>query len=85
MLKTSDSEREPLPLFSQLVAVRQLGGLSGWKGIAMENEIEDLVRRLVRLEDELERKLEAQRDQFRYRVKRAALSLKIASTANTSC
>lgn len=34
----------------------------------MENEIDDLVRRLVRLEDELERKLEAQRDQFRYRV-----------------
>ncbi|WP_193173214.1 hypothetical protein [Nisaea nitritireducens] len=34
----------------------------------MEDEIDDLVRRLVRLEDELERKLEAQRDQFRYRV-----------------
>ncbi|MEQ8332019.1 hypothetical protein [Nisaea sp.] len=34
----------------------------------MEEEIDDLVRRLVRLEDELERKLEAQRDRFRYRL-----------------
>ena len=32
----------------------------------MEQEIEDMVRRLVRLEDELERKLEAQREQFQY-------------------
>ena len=32
----------------------------------MESEIDDLVRRLVRLEDELERKLEAQRTQFQY-------------------
>lgn len=34
----------------------------------MENEIDDLVRRLVRLEDEIERKLVAQRDQFHYRL-----------------
>jgi len=32
----------------------------------MENEIEDLVRRIGRLEDELERKLEAQQARFRY-------------------
>lgn len=32
----------------------------------MENEIEDLVRRLGRLEDELERKLEARQAEFRY-------------------
>jgi hypothetical protein len=36
----------------------------------MENEIEDLVRRLVRLEDEIEGKLEAQRDRFRYRLEK---------------
>jgi hypothetical protein len=36
----------------------------------MEQEIDDLVRRLVRLEDELERKLEAQRTRFRYRMER---------------
>lgn len=34
----------------------------------MENEIDELVRRLVRLEDEIERKLEAQRAQFHYRI-----------------
>ncbi len=34
----------------------------------MEAEIEELVRRLVRLEDEIERKLEAQRARFRYRL-----------------
>ncbi len=34
----------------------------------MESEIDDLVRRLVSLEDELERKLEAQRSRFRYRI-----------------
>lgn len=34
----------------------------------MESDIEDLVRRLVRLEDELERKLEAQRSEFHYRM-----------------
>ena len=33
----------------------------------VENEIDDLVRRLVRLEDELEQKLEAQREAFQYR------------------
>lgn len=32
----------------------------------IDAEIEDLVRRLVRLEDELERKLEAQRERFQY-------------------
>lgn len=36
----------------------------------MEHEIDDLVRRLVRLEDELERKLETQRTRFRYRIER---------------
>lgn len=34
----------------------------------IENEIDDLVRQLVRLEDELERKLEAQRTKFQYRL-----------------
>jgi hypothetical protein len=34
----------------------------------MDDEIEDLVRRLVRLEDELEEKLGAQRQRFRYRL-----------------
>ena len=34
--------------------------------MAQENEIEDLVRRLVRLEDEIERKLETKRSEFRY-------------------
>ncbi len=34
----------------------------------MENEIDDLVQRLVRLEDELERKWEAQRKQFQYQI-----------------
>jgi len=34
----------------------------------MENEIDDLVRKLVRLEDEIERRIEAQRAQFRYRM-----------------
>ena len=34
----------------------------------METEIEELVRRLVRLEDEIERKLEAQRAAFKYRI-----------------
>lgn len=33
----------------------------------VESEIDDLVRRLVRLEDELEQKLEAQREAFQYR------------------
>lgn len=33
----------------------------------VENEIDDLVRRLVRLEDELEQKLEAQSEAFQYR------------------
>lgn len=33
----------------------------------MQNEIDDLVRRLVRLEDELESKMEAQRSEFQYR------------------
>ncbi len=32
----------------------------------MESEIDDLVKRLARLEDELERKLEVQREAFRY-------------------
>jgi hypothetical protein len=32
--------------------------------ISMENEIDDLVRRLVRLEDELERKFEEQGAEF---------------------
>ncbi len=34
----------------------------------VENEIDDLVRRLVRIEDEIERKLDAQRSRFRYRI-----------------
>ena len=34
----------------------------------MEKEIDDLVRRLVRLEDEIERKFEAERERFRYRL-----------------
>ncbi len=36
----------------------------------MQTEIDDLVRRLVRLEDEIERKLESQRAQFRYRIEK---------------
>ncbi len=36
----------------------------------MESDIEDLVRRLVRLEDELERKLEAQRSELQYRMEK---------------
>ena len=36
----------------------------------MENEIDDLVRRLVSLEDELERKLNAQRAQLQYRLEK---------------
>ncbi len=36
--------------------------------MTMNNEIDDLVRRLVRLEDELESKLEAQRAEFQYRL-----------------
>jgi len=36
----------------------------------VENEIDDLVRRLVLLEDELERKLEAQREKFQYRIEK---------------
>lgn len=36
----------------------------------MDGEIEDLVRRLLSLEDELERKLEAERSRFRYRLER---------------
>lgn len=36
----------------------------------VESEIEDLVGRLVSLEDELERKLEAQRSRFRYRIEK---------------
>ena len=35
---------------------------------SMENEIDDLVRRLVRLEDELERKFEEQGAEFQYRL-----------------
>lgn len=35
----------------------------------IDAEIEDLVRRLVRLEDEIERKLEARREHFQYRLK----------------
>lgn len=35
-----------------------------------EREIDDLVRRLVSLEDELERKLEAQRSRFKYRMEK---------------
>ncbi|WP_193370288.1 hypothetical protein [Pelagibius marinus] len=35
-----------------------------------ESEIDDLVHRLVSLEDELERKLEAQRSRFRYRMEK---------------
>lgn len=38
--------------------------------MAVENEIEDLVRRLVSLEDELEHKLEAQRSRLQYRIER---------------
>ena len=38
--------------------------------MAMENEIEDLVQRLVLLEDELERKFEAQRTEFQYRLEK---------------
>lgn len=34
----------------------------------MENEIDDLVRRLVRLEDEIESKLEAKREEFAYQL-----------------
>ncbi|MEX2454060.1 MAG: hypothetical protein WD470_05115 [Rhodospirillaceae bacterium] len=36
----------------------------------MQDEIEDMVRRLVRLEDEIERRLEAQRDLLEYRIDR---------------
>ena len=36
--------------------------------MAIDTEIEDLVRRLVRLEDELERILEARRTEVRYRL-----------------
>jgi hypothetical protein len=36
----------------------------------MQNEIDDLVKRLVRLEDELERKLEAQQEKFQYRIEK---------------
>ena len=36
--------------------------------MSLDTEIDDLVHRLVRLEDELERKIEAQRAQFRYRM-----------------
>ena len=36
----------------------------------MDGEIEDLVRRLVRLEDELEQRLEAQRERFQYRLEK---------------
>jgi len=34
----------------------------------VDDEIEELVRHLVRLEDEIERKLEARRDRFKYRL-----------------
>jgi len=40
------------------------------ESMPMESEIDDLVRRLVRLEDELERKLTAQRAQFQYRLEK---------------
>ena len=36
--------------------------------MSKKNEIDDLVGRLVRLEDEIERKLEAQREKFRYQM-----------------
>lgn len=36
--------------------------------MSVETEIDDLVQRLVRLEDELERKLEARRAEFQYRI-----------------
>jgi len=36
----------------------------------IEDEIDDLVRRLVLLEDEIEKKLEAQRAEFRYRLEK---------------
>ena len=53
-----------------LVADRTLYALdlAGEGQQLMDREIEDLVRRLVRLEDELEQKLEAQRQRFRYRL-----------------
>lgn len=36
----------------------------------MERGIDDPVRHLVRLEDELEARLEAQRERFRYRIEK---------------
>lgn len=39
-------------------------------GVIVDPEIDDLVRRLVRLEDEIERKLAAQRKQFRYAIEK---------------
>ena len=36
--------------------------------MTVETEIDELVRRLVRLEDEIERKFEAQRARFQYRL-----------------
>lgn len=38
--------------------------------MAMDSDIEDLVRRLVGLEDELEQKLEAQRSRFQYHMEK---------------
>ncbi|GAB4394714.1 MAG: hypothetical protein Tsb0032_22420 [Kiloniellaceae bacterium] len=38
--------------------------------MAMDSDIEDLVRRLVSLEDELEQKLEAQRSRFQYHMEK---------------
>ena len=40
----------------------------GLARMAIEQEIDDLVRRLVSIEDELERKLDAQRQNFQYRL-----------------
>ena len=36
----------------------------------MNGEIDDLIRRLIRLEDEIERKIEAQRSDLQYRVEK---------------
>ena len=38
--------------------------------MSTDTEIDDLVRRLVRLEDQIERKLEAQHTKFRYRLEK---------------
>ena len=52
--------------------------------MAIDTEIEDLVRRLVRLEDELERILEAWRTKFRYRLEELRQEVREAKMAEAA-